>query len=40
MEFLGKIIFFSSCVLIPTLILMWFISHITDKSDRNDPDAQ
>lgn len=31
MEFLGKIVFFSASVLVPTLILMWFISFISKK---------
>ncbi len=36
MEFLGKIIFFSASVLIPTLILMWFVSYINNKKNDNE----
>lgn len=31
MEFFGKIIFFTASVLVPTLLLMWFVSYINNK---------
>ena len=36
MEFFGKIFFFSACVLVPTLVLMWFVSYASRKKQDND----
>lgn len=39
MEFFSKIIFFTACVLVPTLLLMWFVSFLNNKK-QNDEDSE
>ena len=36
MEFLGKVVFFSACVLVPTLLLMWVVSRSSKGDDNSD----